>query len=61
LRKGGRFIGHAGCQMKKSSAECISCSNYTRAGNDSGKLAGMIELTEMQIARDAHLQESGIR
>jgi hypothetical protein len=47
--------------MKKSSAKCISCISYIRAGNDSGKLPGMIELAEMQIARDAHLQESGIR
>ena len=30
--------------MKKSSAKCISCISYTRAGNDSGKLPGMTEL-----------------
>jgi hypothetical protein len=47
LRKGGRFIGHADCQMKKSSAKCISCISYIRAGNDSGKLPGMIELAEI--------------
>jgi hypothetical protein len=36
--------------MKKSSAKCISCSNYTRAGNDSGKLAGMIELAKYRLS-----------
>jgi hypothetical protein len=41
--------------MEKSSAKCISCSNYTRTSNDSGKLAGMIELAEIQIARLALL------
>jgi hypothetical protein len=41
--------------MEKSSAKRISCSNYTRAGNDSGKLPGMIELAEIQIACLARL------
>jgi hypothetical protein len=41
--------------MKKTSAKCILCSNYTRAGNDSGKLPGMVELAEIQIARLARL------
>jgi len=49
LRKRGRFIGHAGCQMKKSSAKCIWCISYTWAGNDSGKLPGMPELAEIQM------------
>jgi hypothetical protein len=49
LRKGGRFVGHAGCQMKKSSAKCILCSSYIFAGNDSGKLPGMTELAEIQM------------
>jgi hypothetical protein len=61
LRKRGRFIGHAGRRMKKSSAKCISCFSYTRAGNDSGKLPGMTELAEIQIECDAHLPWSGIR
>jgi len=49
LRKRGRFIGHAGRRMKKSSAKCISCISYTCAGNDSGKLPGMTELAEIQM------------
>jgi hypothetical protein len=61
LRKRGRFIGHAGRRMKKSSAKCIWCISYTGAGNDSGKLPGMTELAEIQIACDAHLPGSGIR
>lgn len=48
-------MGHAGCRMEKTSAKCILCSSYIFAGNDSGKLAGMIELAEMQIARLARL------
>jgi hypothetical protein len=61
LRKRGHFIGHAGRRMKKSSAKCISCISYTRAGNDSGKLSGMTELAEIQIECDAHLPGAGIR
>jgi len=55
LHKGGRFIGHAGRRMEKSSAKCISCISYTGAGNDSGKLPGMTELAEIQIACLARL------
>ena len=47
--------------MKKSSAKCIWCISYTRAGNDSGKLPGMTESAEMQIECDAHLPGPGIR
>jgi hypothetical protein len=61
LRKRGRFIGHAGRRMKKSSAKCISYISYARAENDSGKLPGMTELAEIQIGCDAHLPGSGIR
>ena len=43
------------CRMKKSLAKCISCISYTRAGNDSGKLPGMTELAEIQIACLARL------
>jgi len=35
--------------MKKSSAKCIWCISYTRAGKDSGKLPGMTELAEIQM------------
>ena len=49
------------CRMKKSSAKCISCISYTRAGNDSGKLPGMTELAKIQIECDAHLPGSGIQ
>jgi hypothetical protein len=35
--------------MKKSSAKCIWCISYTRAGKDSSKLPGMTELAEIQM------------
>jgi hypothetical protein len=41
--------------MEKSSAKRISCNNYTRAGNDSGKLPGMIELAAIRLACLARL------
>jgi hypothetical protein len=40
---------------EKSSANCIWCISYTRAGNDSGKLPGMTELAEIQLACLARL------
>jgi hypothetical protein len=48
-------MGHAGRRMEKTSAKCILCSTYIFAGIDSGKLPGMIELAEIQIARLALL------
>src|ERR1039457_5901229 len=49
------------CRMEKTSAKCIWCISYTRAGNDSGKLPGMTKLAEIQIECHARLPVWGIR